>query len=149
MMHALHATWAPCPGAWHAHLAHWQHLMGWTLRTYVHTLMSQLSLVTYQHVIQTKISFCMPLHFHAFVSTSLCSPYSTKYGLTAWKCCAAEEEEGTHLAGLTALVRLLELKLYELEGEQGTGPLEDDIRLLEVRNWPLDIDNRHGLFSRL
>lgn len=43
-----------------------------------------------------------------------------------------EEEEGTHLAGLTALVRLLELKLYELEGEQGTGPLEDDIRLLEA-----------------
>ena len=37
------------------------------------------------------------------------------------------------LAQLTTLRRLLELKVVEMEGEDGTGSLEDDIRLLEVR----------------
>jgi hypothetical protein len=49
---------------------------------------------------------------------------------------AAVEEAGEQLAVLTSLVRLLELKLAELEGEGGTGPLEDDVSLLEAASKP-------------
>ena len=35
------------------------------------------------------------------------------------------------MAVLTTLVRLLELKVEEMEGPNGTGPLEADIALLE------------------
>lgn len=38
--------------------------------------------------------------------------------------------------------RLLELKAAELEGPEGTGPLEDDIRLLQ--GLPLSASNAHG-----
>lgn len=44
----------------------------------------------------------------------------------------AVEDSGHCLAVLTTLVRLLEVKLAELEGEGGTGPLEDDVALLEA-----------------
>lgn len=48
---------------------------------------------------------------------------------------SAVEEAGTRLAVLTTLVRLLEESLFRLEGPGGTGPLEDDISLLEVCCW--------------
>lgn len=44
--------------------------------------------------------------------------------------CAAESS-GLRLAVMTTLMRLLEVKLAELEGAGGTGPLEEDVRLLE------------------
>lgn len=44
----------------------------------------------------------------------------------------AAEEAGVRLAVLTSLVRLLEVKAFELEGPAGTGPLEDDIAVLEA-----------------
>ena len=39
---------------------------------------------------------------------------------------------GLELACLTTLRRLLELKLLEMEGPEGTGSLELDIQLLQV-----------------
>ncbi|KAK9806362.1 hypothetical protein WJX72_011435 [[Myrmecia] bisecta] len=42
------------------------------------------------------------------------------------------EESGLRMAALTTLVRLLEVKAVEMEGEGGTGLLEDDIQLLET-----------------
>lgn len=44
----------------------------------------------------------------------------------------AVEESGLCMAALTTLVRLLEMKVVEMEGEDGTGTLEEDIKLLEV-----------------
>ena len=45
----------------------------------------------------------------------------------------AVEAAGLRLAILTTLVRLLEVKAAELEGpDSGTGPLEEDVRLLEA-----------------
>ncbi|WIA21903.1 hypothetical protein OEZ85_004272 [Tetradesmus obliquus] len=41
------------------------------------------------------------------------------------------EALGLSMAVLTTFVRLLELKLIQMEGEEGTGPLEDDLRLLQ------------------
>ncbi|CAL8466595.1 g6131 [Coccomyxa elongata] len=41
------------------------------------------------------------------------------------------EAAGLRLAVMTTLVRLLEVKLAELEGEGGTGSLENDVQLLE------------------
>lgn len=41
------------------------------------------------------------------------------------------EAAGLRLAVMTTLVRLLEVKLVELEGPEGTGLLEEDVRLLE------------------
>jgi len=37
------------------------------------------------------------------------------------------------MAALTTLSRLLEAKVVELEGDDGTGPLETDIALLQAR----------------
>ncbi len=44
----------------------------------------------------------------------------------------AVEAAGLRLAVVTTLVRLLEVKLVELEGPEGTGPLEEDVSLLEA-----------------
>ena len=44
----------------------------------------------------------------------------------------AVEAAGLRLAVMTTLVRLLEVKLVELEGPEGTGPLEEDVSLLEA-----------------
>ena len=42
--------------------------------------------------------------------------------------------EGLRLAVLTSFIRLLELRQEELEdGQQGTGTLESDLKLLQVR----------------
>eukprot|EP00195_Chlamydomonas_chlamydogama_P016294 CAMPEP_0202898958 /NCGR_PEP_ID=MMETSP1392-20130828/7333_1 /ASSEMBLY_ACC=CAM_ASM_000868 /TAXON_ID=225041 /ORGANISM="Chlamydomonas chlamydogama, Strain SAG 11-48b" /LENGTH=629 /DNA_ID=CAMNT_0049585031 /DNA_START=305 /DNA_END=2193 /DNA_ORIENTATION=+ len=38
---------------------------------------------------------------------------------------------GLHMAALSTLVKLLEATVYELEGEEGSGPLEEDEALLE------------------
>ena len=54
----------------------------------------------------------------------------------------AVERCGLRMAVLTTLVRLLELKAAELEGPDGTGPLEDDISLLQ--GLPLAASNAHG-----
>ena len=54
----------------------------------------------------------------------------------------AVERCGLRMAVLTTLVRLLELKAAELEGADGTGPLEDDIRLLQGS--PLAASSAHG-----
>ncbi len=40
---------------------------------------------------------------------------------------------GLRMAALTTLSRLLEAKVVELEGDDGTGPLETDIALLQAR----------------
>lgn len=50
-----------------------------------------------------------------------------------WPCAGVSSVEaaGLRLAVMTTLVRLLEVKLAELEGEGGTGSLEDDVQLLE------------------
>ncbi len=50
-----------------------------------------------------------------------------------WVCAGVSSVEaaGLRLAVMTTLVRLLEMKLAELEGEGGTGSLEDDVQLLE------------------
>lgn len=50
-----------------------------------------------------------------------------------WLCAGVSlvEAAGLRLAVMTTLVRLLEVKLAELEGEGGTGSLEDDVQLLE------------------
>ncbi len=42
------------------------------------------------------------------------------------------EQAGLQMALLTTFVRLLEVKWREMEGPEGTGPLEDDISLLQV-----------------
>ena len=39
------------------------------------------------------------------------------------------------MAALTTLSRLLEMKVLELEGEEGSGPLENDVALLQA--WPM------------
>ena len=45
--------------------------------------------------------------------------------------------EGLRLAVLTSFIRLLELRLEELEDPQtGTGSLESDLKLLQVRTRP-------------
>ena len=36
------------------------------------------------------------------------------------------------MAAPTTLSRLLEIKLLELEGEEGSGPLENDVAILQV-----------------
>ena len=46
------------------------------------------------------------------------------------------EESGIKLAVLTCLARMLEIKVAELEGEGGTGPLERDERILEAAEGP-------------
>ena len=40
---------------------------------------------------------------------------------------------GLRMAALTTLARLLEAKMVELEGDDGTGPLETDIAILQAR----------------
>ena len=50
---------------------------------------------------------------------------------------SADETSGLRLAVLTSLVRLLEVKSAAMEGEEGTGSLESDITILEVRVRPL------------
>ena len=52
-------------------------------------------------------------------------------------CIPAVEQSGERLAVLTTLVGLLELKHLQMEGEDGTGPLEADLRLMEVRHLTL------------
>ena len=47
-------------------------------------------------------------------------------------CVHAVEQLGERMAVLTTLVGLLELKHLQMEGEDGTGSLESDIRLMEV-----------------
>lgn len=42
------------------------------------------------------------------------------------------ETSGLRMAALTTLSRLLEMKVLELEGEEGSGPLENDVALLQV-----------------
>ena len=49
------------------------------------------------------------------------------------------EAAGLRLAVMMTLVRLLEVKLVELEGPEGTGLLEEDVRLLEG---PLSISGK-------
>lgn len=39
---------------------------------------------------------------------------------------------GLRMAALTTLSRLLEMKVLELEGDDGSGPLENDVALLQV-----------------
>lgn len=41
---------------------------------------------------------------------------------------------GLRMAALTTLSRLLEMKVLELEGQDGSGPLENDVALLQVRH---------------
>lgn len=42
------------------------------------------------------------------------------------------EDSGMKLAVLTCLARMLEIKSAELEGEEGTGPLESDQQILDA-----------------
>ena len=39
---------------------------------------------------------------------------------------------GLRMAALTTLSRLLEMKVLVMEGEEGSGPLENDVALLQV-----------------
>ena len=47
-------------------------------------------------------------------------------------CCCAVEESGERMAVLTTLVGLLLIKHEDMEGDGGTGSLEDDVQILEV-----------------
>lgn len=47
-------------------------------------------------------------------------------------CCFAVEESGERMAVLTTLVGLLLIKHEDMEGDGGTGSLEDDIEIMEV-----------------
>ena len=42
------------------------------------------------------------------------------------------EASGLRMAALTTLTRLLEMKVLELEGDDGSVPLENDVALLQV-----------------
>ena len=42
------------------------------------------------------------------------------------------EDSGMKLAVLTCLARMLEIRSAELEGEEGTGPLERDQQMLDA-----------------
>ena len=59
------------------------------------------------------------------------------------------ESSGLRLALLTTLVRLLELKIRELEGsEHGSGSLESDEKLLEQAKGSLNAQQRAALIYR-
>ena len=52
---------------------------------------------------------------------------------------ARVQAAGLRMAALTTLSRLLEAKVVELEGDDGTGPLETDIALLQARRSEQDV----------
>ncbi|KAL4425721.1 hypothetical protein ABPG75_009737 [Micractinium tetrahymenae] len=60
-----------------------------------------------------------------------------------------EERSGQRMALLTTLVRLLELKVLEMEGQEGTGPLEADEQLLASAGDVLPRNQKHALLYRM